>query len=411
MTSAGAALGLLGLFGFYFRAVAFYTEFATTDSYAQQQAALDAYDGLVMTMVQLWLGVLGALLLVWVYQRAVYHSLMAQYRRAHDDADALTAGESLFEAFLSGKVPERQRALLELRKEGYEQLARPLERYIAVFVAFGIPAVVMGLGWCEAMSEPANLTVSCQHLCEMFLSVRTLATVCVYFGDPAARAQLLDWRELGVKLRKRVAGLAGRSSAGNRVRFHGRLTHHDPNPPVGWDGDGGGGGDGDGEAAEAYAGRGDGVRLLATADDDVRRMGSSAFAVLREIDDPDADPDDAARLPPSKSGAGYRPPRGAMRGARSAGAEAARAEAALREKQRRGFARPTHATLNPVFDSAAGGVGWRPSKMLAPVRSASRFEHDGRNRAAYSTTPKEDDRCATANPLFRPADAAPSPGP
>ena len=59
-----------------------------------------------------------------------------------------------------------------------------------------------------------------------------------------------------------------------------------------------------------------------------------------------------------------------------------------------------HATLNPVFDTAAARAGWQPSKAVAPVSSAGQFARDGGKRTAYSTVAKEEDRVATANPLF-----------
>ena len=62
----------------------------------------------------------------------------------------------------------------------------------------------------------------------MLLSLRTLATVCVYFSDPQCRAELLDHRTLRRKIWLRLRGfgrwccgrVTGDGGAGYRIHFN-----------------------------------------------------------------------------------------------------------------------------------------------------------------------------------------------
>ena len=99
-----------------------------------------------------------------------------------------------------------------------------------MFVLFSIPAIVMATDWCEDQSNNSELhgTASCDTVAPMFLSLRTLATVSVYFCDPQCRAELLDRATLRRKVWLRLCG-CGRwccgtaagdlDAAGYRVHF------------------------------------------------------------------------------------------------------------------------------------------------------------------------------------------------
>ena len=124
----------------------------------------------------------------------------------------------------------RHRILLAKQKEGCREVAKPLEIYIAIFVAFPIPAIVMATDYGTAIDNAAtSLTVNCEFICEMVLSLRTLATVCGHFADLQCRAELLDHRTLRRKVRLRLRGV-GRwccgsvagddDAAGCRVHFN-----------------------------------------------------------------------------------------------------------------------------------------------------------------------------------------------
>ena len=84
-----------------------------------------------------------------------------------------------------------------LRCHGRILARRPLERYIAVFVIFGVPAVAMATDYCSTNSGHASQDiVDCQHTCEM-VSPRPLPTT--------AAAATLPPHQLGADLGHRLS--------------------------------------------------------------------------------------------------------------------------------------------------------------------------------------------------------------
>ena len=114
-----------------------------------------------------------------------------------------------------------KRRLLDLITEGYDEIARPLEAYVATFVLFAVPAVVMATDYCEDSSKPESGKISCQHGCEMILALRTLATVGVYYRDKANRDQFRDVAELRRRIWWRLRALVTPASAQARARSSG----------------------------------------------------------------------------------------------------------------------------------------------------------------------------------------------
>ena len=88
---------------------------------------------------------------------------------------------------------EARRRLLEARREAFNEVARPLEPYIAVFVVFAAPAVLMSTTYCdehsgvreenghyEGVGGVRKRTYGmCDVLCEFALAFRSLASVLV----------------------------------------------------------------------------------------------------------------------------------------------------------------------------------------------------------------------------------------
>ena len=98
-------------------------------------------------------------------------------------------------------------------------MAKPLEPYIAVFVAFAVPAVLMSTSCCQAHSGASALNSSpnsagyfdtnfsygtCDVWCEFVLAFRSLATVAVYLVPRGRRVELLAARTTWHKLVSRV---------------------------------------------------------------------------------------------------------------------------------------------------------------------------------------------------------------
>lgn len=91
-------------------------------------------------------------------------------------------------------VWEAKRRFLELQREAFTEVAKPLEPYIAVFVVFAAPAFVMSTSFCQrhsgasAASAAVVLSVggstnvtygTCNVWCEFVLSFRSIGTVFV----------------------------------------------------------------------------------------------------------------------------------------------------------------------------------------------------------------------------------------
>ena len=77
---------------------------------------------------------------------------------------------------------------------------------IAVFTFFSIPAVLMSTDYCVDVSdEPTG--PGCNVLCECVLALRSLATVLVFFSDRRCRDELLDYKALLSRCRRRLGKL------------------------------------------------------------------------------------------------------------------------------------------------------------------------------------------------------------
>lgn len=101
--------------------------------------------------------------------------------------------------------------------QGYEEIARPLEPFVFVFVLFGIPACVMASEWCvhESSANSANTASAsigyqsesygtCDVWCELVLAFRSLGTAAVFFSQPRNRQELLQFRTLCRRLWARL---------------------------------------------------------------------------------------------------------------------------------------------------------------------------------------------------------------
>ena len=263
------AVGIAAFSYFYFPAARYYSEYLVATDFSSQQAALASYDGLVSGMVRAWLGLLLLMLVLWAYQRLLHNELVSEIRAAINRAE-----EALMNSVFDGKRPSKSRELLAFRKQGYDEMARPLEAYVAVFIVFGFPALVMALDYCAARSLASRHTVSCQHICEMVLAVRTLATVYVYFRDPQCRAQLWDLRGLCRRLGQRLCGnrRRGDGSGGTPHRVGFAIEENEMRTIPG-------------RFEEQGFGERSDPRPISAADRDVQMLGSSSFALLRELDD------------------------------------------------------------------------------------------------------------------------------
>eukprot|EP00041_Stephanoeca_diplocostata_P014191 m.255486 g.255486 ORF g.255486 m.255486 type:complete len:398 (-) comp19616_c0_seq4:151-1344(-) len=174
------------------------------------------YPWVMATMIRAWLAPFGVSLLLWLLSRFLYHKLLSDWNQDHKDAI------HLWDADLDGVRVKRQMRLLDLRREAYNEIARPLEPYIAVFIVFAIPAIVMATDYCQNVSTEKNRY--CQVPCETVLALRSGTTAAAYFWNYEHRCQLFNVGDLWKRLRIRLCYRLGRSPT--RGQRGSRYTHH-----------------------------------------------------------------------------------------------------------------------------------------------------------------------------------------
>ena len=256
-----------------------YILYTETDSFKTQQEALRDYNNTVESTMRIWLYILGFVVVFWAYQRFfLFERLRSEIQLAVRDAEKADAG-----AVFTGKRANT-RHLLDLRQQGFDEIARPLEKYVAVFILFGIPAVLMATPWCSANSGKAGEDiVDCQHVMEAVLAFRTPATVAVYILVSGNREQF-KFSNIGQLLGRvwsrfkghAFCGLAGRD---DKVGFKDDATEMLLIPSRDYDDD-------DDSKAEPRPLSSD----YSSADNNVKMMGPAAFAMLQGLDD-DAEDD------------------------------------------------------------------------------------------------------------------------
>eukprot|EP00035_Acanthoeca_spectabilis_P036848 m.42158 g.42158 ORF g.42158 m.42158 type:complete len:809 (-) comp8290_c0_seq1:120-2546(-) len=197
---------------------------AAAATYTDQRAR---YDSLVQVMLQVWAGLLGVAIALWVNLRWVFLSLV----RAWQGMLAVSREQWGRDYWDGNPAMETKATLLRLSKDAYDDVAKPLEPYVFVFVLFGVPACVMATDFCRNASGASSgatslgftsLAVSygtCDVWCEFALAFRSLATVCVYFASRDRRHELWAGRALCRRLGGRIRnGIWGNDRKG-RVRF------------------------------------------------------------------------------------------------------------------------------------------------------------------------------------------------
>lgn len=125
----------------------------------------------------------------------------------------------------------RQRLLI-LCRQTYEDVAKPLEPLVIVFVLFGVPAALMATDYCKENSSARSQSVSisvnsdntaisygvCDTACELALAFRSLATVIVYFLRKERRQEAWALGTLWARLKSR-SGKFFFSAFGRSVHF------------------------------------------------------------------------------------------------------------------------------------------------------------------------------------------------
>ena len=197
-------------------------------------AAHSEYNRVLQTMLQVWVGFLCLSIVMWIYLRRLFVRLLASWQVRLSEAE--TAWDrDLWAPHQQGERATKLR-LLTISKDAYEELARPLEPFVVVFILFGIPATVMATDYCADNSSSdtnaAQQTYSnnaieygdCNAVCELVLAFRSMTTVAVYFVRREHRTELADVHTMWKRLKERVGGWfrpSLRHTSG--VRFRGMM--------------------------------------------------------------------------------------------------------------------------------------------------------------------------------------------
>jgi hypothetical protein len=114
-------------------------------------AAHTEYNTVLQTMLRVWDAFLVVAIVVWLYLRRLFARLLAAWRVRLSEAEAVW-NRDLWAPHQQGERATKLR-FLTISKETYEELARPLEPFVFVFILFGIPATVMATDYCTNNSH------------------------------------------------------------------------------------------------------------------------------------------------------------------------------------------------------------------------------------------------------------------
>jgi hypothetical protein len=190
--------------------------FAASSTFENER---NAYDNLVRHMLVAWNVLVGVAVGLWVWLRALHlHALRALRTETAAAAQAEAADEW---GETRRSVWEARQHLLKARKQAFNEVAKPLEPYIAVFLLFAAPAFVMSTRFCQTHSdasatggqsvgnvgdgESTNFSYgTCDVWCEFVLAFRSLSAVAVYLAPSERRAEIVAVRSTWRKLCTRV---------------------------------------------------------------------------------------------------------------------------------------------------------------------------------------------------------------
>eukprot|EP00035_Acanthoeca_spectabilis_P033031 m.21650 g.21650 ORF g.21650 m.21650 type:complete len:1167 (+) comp5717_c0_seq1:171-3671(+) len=165
-------------------------------------SAHSSYDSLVQEALQVWNGFLGLAVLMWIGLRLTYRDAQRSWR---DHAQTLADAEEV-DPWASTRrgAWEAERRLASLQQRALDEVARPLEPFVLIFLLFGTPAVVMSTDYCQERSgvsaaeadilAPGIRHGTCDVYCEFALSFRSAATVLVFLLHGGRWKELSDVR-------------------------------------------------------------------------------------------------------------------------------------------------------------------------------------------------------------------------
>eukprot|EP00041_Stephanoeca_diplocostata_P009814 m.153264 g.153264 ORF g.153264 m.153264 type:complete len:213 (-) comp17910_c0_seq7:1277-1915(-) len=138
------------------------------------------YRQFVVQYLRGWLALLCISTVLWLYMRYRLSRLLHHINHVKMDEVELS------------RNPDTQLRVLKLQKEGLNEVTKPLEPYVVVFIVFSIPAIAMATDQCVRASEGLGNIAFCDTACEFALAFRSLASVAAYFNVAEHRHQFTN---------------------------------------------------------------------------------------------------------------------------------------------------------------------------------------------------------------------------
>jgi hypothetical protein len=90
-----------------------------------------------LRVVQIWVGLLGVAIAMWMYLRRTYTMILCEWRTVYDDTARTEAADSWASTRRGQWAARRQ--LLKIQRQAFAAVVKPLEPYVILFVLFGVP--------------------------------------------------------------------------------------------------------------------------------------------------------------------------------------------------------------------------------------------------------------------------------
>eukprot|EP00040_Diaphanoeca_grandis_P024104 m.132127 g.132127 ORF g.132127 m.132127 type:complete len:466 (+) comp29591_c0_seq2:331-1728(+) len=159
----------------------------------------EIYALFVSQLIRGWLGLFSIMIGLWLVMR---FGVLRPLRRSWNTAYATSSQQWRRDYWDEGNPTlEIKEKLMRMQQQNFEEVAKPLELYLWVFITFFPPAVVLATKYC---ADHSSIHHVCESGAEMVLAFRSIASCAVYFVDSECRSQLRDWRTLWHKLRTRL---------------------------------------------------------------------------------------------------------------------------------------------------------------------------------------------------------------
>lgn len=231
---------VFGLLTFFTYAILTYDNFGTIadtptsiNLFLEHESAADIIINVSMTYWRTWLAPLGVVVVLWLYFRFMLYRMMNNWKFVA--AKELQVLENEFPddgCKFNDIVRDRKIKLLVLQRDAYLEIAKPLEIYVALFIFFSIPAIIMATDWCAVNNQNFTDTVNCNTVAELVLAVRSIATVLVFFiTEPERQLEIFQPKILWNKCIQRISNVRDslnadptRERTGRRTTFSSNLT-------------------------------------------------------------------------------------------------------------------------------------------------------------------------------------------